>query len=257
MALIAAAIIALAEGGTAATITVGAPNGEGRVFVDVVGKINDEDFKTFKEKTDQIYPIRPGHLIVTLVSYGGSIGAAVQIGDWIDKRGMSTFVPGDRTCASACALIWLAGRPRTVGDTPLIGFHAAYDPTSRRETGPGNAVVGAYLRNLRLDYKPIILLTRKGPTELEWLTPNLAKELGIAIAMLRPLRAIPIPPQSELQPHLPWTPPLHVIAAWAAWSKSAKSFAPQPAAQKVVLYEEDPGPTETASSVRLSGGRTP
>jgi hypothetical protein len=178
MALIAAAIIALAEGGTAATITVGAPDGEGRVFVDVVGKINDEDFKTFKEKTDQIYPIRPGHLIVTLVSYGGSIGAAVQIGDWIDKRGMSTFVPGDRTCASACALIWLAGRPRTVGDTPLIGFHAAYDPTSRRETGPGNAVVGAYLRNLRLDYKPIILLTRKGPTELEWLTPNLAKEFG-------------------------------------------------------------------------------
>jgi hypothetical protein len=78
MALIAAAIIALAEGGTAATITVGAPDGEGRVFVDVVGKINDEDFKTFKEKTDQIYPIRPGHLIVTLVSYGGDLVAPTE-----------------------------------------------------------------------------------------------------------------------------------------------------------------------------------
>jgi len=243
----------------AATITVHAPDGEGRVFVDVVGKINDEDFKTFKEKTDQIYPIRPGHLIVTLMSYGGSIGAAVQIGDWIDKRGMSTFVPGDRTCTSACALIWLAGWPRTVGNTPLIGFHAAYDPTSRRETGAGNAVVGAYLRNLRLDYEAIILMTRKGPTSVEWLTPDLAKELGIAMARLQPPRAIPIPPQPELQARLHWAPPLQVIAAWAEWSKSARSLAPQQLptatappsrpvttsrepAQKVVLYEEDPAP---------------
>jgi hypothetical protein len=61
MALIAATIIVLAEGGMAATITVHAPDGEGRVFVDVVGTINDEDFKTFKEKTDQIYPIGAGH----------------------------------------------------------------------------------------------------------------------------------------------------------------------------------------------------
>ena len=52
----------LAEGGSmAATITVHAPDGEGRVFVDVVGKINDGDFETFKEKTDQIYSIGAGH----------------------------------------------------------------------------------------------------------------------------------------------------------------------------------------------------
>jgi hypothetical protein len=61
MALIGAAIIVLAEGSMAATITVHEPDGQGRVFVDVVGQINDEDFKTFKEKTDQIYPIGAGH----------------------------------------------------------------------------------------------------------------------------------------------------------------------------------------------------
>jgi hypothetical protein len=31
----------------------------------------------------------------------------LQIGDQIRKWGMSTFVPGDRTCTSACAWIWL------------------------------------------------------------------------------------------------------------------------------------------------------
>jgi len=175
-ALIAATIIAPAREALAATITVHEPDGEGRVFVDVVGQINDEDFKTFKDKTDQIYPIGPAlpkkQLIVTLMSYGGRAGAALQIADWIRKRGMSTFVPGNRTCASACALIWLAGRPRMVGDNPYIGFHAVFDPKTRHETGTGNAVVGAYLRDLGLGYDAIAFMTRAGPTSVEWLTPD-------------------------------------------------------------------------------------
>ena len=152
-------------------------------------------------------------MIVTLMSYGGSINPALQIGDLIRKRGMSTFVPGDRTCTSACALIWLAGVPRTVGDTPQIGFHAAYDPTTRQETGVGNAVVGAYLRDLGVGYKAIAFMTRKGPTSVEWLTPDLAKELGVAWAMLQPPRAIPIPSQLKLQPAYNRLP--QIIAAWS------------------------------------------
>jgi hypothetical protein len=225
-ALVALTIIASVREASSATITVHERDGVGRVFVDVVGTINDEDFKAFKEKTDRIYQVGPGlpikQVIVTLVSYGGSILPALQIGDWIRKRGMSTFVPGDRTCASACALIWVAGRPRTVGDTPQIGFHAAYDEDSGRETGASNAVVGAYLRDLGVGYKAIVFMTRKGPTSLEWLTPNLAKDLGIAWAMLQPPRAILIPPQPNLQPRL--QPPPQIMAAW---SKSARSLAPQ------------------------------
>ena len=217
-----------------ATITVHEPDGEGRVFVDVVGTIDDEDFKTFKEKTDQIYPIGFGHpkkqVIVTLVSYGGSISPALQIGDWIRKRGMSTFVPGDRTCTSACALIWLAGVPRTVGDTPQIGFHAAYDPTTRRPTGAGNAVVGAYLRDLGVGYKAIVFMTRKGPTSVEWLTPDLAKELGVAWAMLQPPRAIPIPSQLKLQPSL--QAPAQIIAAWSRSAPQQWPTATAPASPK-------------------------
>jgi hypothetical protein len=217
MALIGAAIIVLAEGSMAASITVHAPDVEGRVFVDVVGTINDGDFKTFQEKTDQIYPFGAGHpVIVTLMSYGGSINPALQIGDRIRKRGMSTFVPGDRTCTSACALIWLAGRPRTVGNTPQIGFHAAFDPTTGRETGAGNAAVGAYLRDLGVGYKAINFMTRKGPTSVEWLTPDLAKEMGIAWAMLQPPRAIPFPPKTKLPPRQ--QPPAEVIAVWSKWA---------------------------------------
>ncbi len=251
LALVGATIAVLTEAGMAATITVHAPDGEGRVFVDVVGKINGEDFKAFKEKTDQIFPIGAAYpqkqMIVTLTSPGGSINSAVQIGDQVRKRGMSTFVPGDRKCTSACALIWLAGVPRTVGDYPQIGFHAAYDPTTRQESGVGNAVVGAYLRDLGLSYKAIVFMTRKGPTSVEWLTPDLAKELGVGWVVLQPPRTIiTIPPQPKLQPHQ--QPPPAVIAAW---SKSARSLAQQqlptataPASPKAVTTSPEPVPQD-------------
>ena len=240
MALIGATIIVLAEGSSiAATITVHAPDGEGRVFVDVVGKIDNGDFETFQEKTDQIYPIGASHptklVVVTLMSYGGLIAPAMQIGELVRKRGMSTFVPGDRTCASACALIWVAGFLRTVGDVPQIGFHAAYDVDSGRESGAGNAVMGAYLRDLGFGYKAIHLMTHKGPTNLEWLTPDLAKEVGIAWFLLQPPRAAPIPPQQRgLQP------PLQVIAAWSKLMPPPVTTSPERRNETVVVKRESP-----------------
>jgi TonB family protein len=65
-------------------------------------------------------------------------------------------------------------------------------------------------------------MTRKGPTSLEWLTPDLAKEFGVAWSMLQPPRTIPIPPQPKLQPRLQAPP--QIIAAW---SRSARTLVPQ------------------------------
>jgi hypothetical protein len=158
------------------------------------------------------------------VSYGGLIGPAMQIGELVRQRGMSTFVPSERTCASACALIWVAGFPRIVGDTPQIGFHAAYDQDTGREVGAGNAVMGAYLRSLGFGYQAIHFMTHKGPTNLEWLTPDAAKEVGAAWSMLQPPRAIPVPPQ---QPGL--RPPLQVIAAWSKVMPRPVTTSPEPA----------------------------
>jgi len=231
MALIGAMIMVLAPVGMAATITVHAPDGEGRVFVDVVGKIDDGDFEAFKKKTDQIGVNDPKKLvIVTLMSYGGAIGPAMQIGEWVRKRRMLTFVPGDRTCASACALIWVAGSLRTVGHTPQIGFHAAYDEDTQRESGAGNAVMGAYLSHLGFGYKAIHFMTHKGPTSVEWLTPDLAKEHEVAWFMLHPPRAIPLPPQ---QPGL--HPPPEVIAAWSKLMPPPVTAPPERSNETVVV----------------------
>jgi hypothetical protein len=85
----------------------------------------------------------------------------------------------------------------------------------------GNAVLGAYLGRLGLGYKAIEFMTRAGPKSVEWLTPDVAKELEVALALLQPPRAIPIPPKAKLQPGL--QPPPQVIEAWSKWARSVAS----------------------------------
>ncbi len=55
---------------------------------------------------------------------GGSVGAAIAIGTALHNRGWSTLVPAGAICASACAMIWLAGNHRMLADGGLVGFHA-------------------------------------------------------------------------------------------------------------------------------------
>lgn len=72
----------------------------------------------------------PQAVIVT-TGPGGSVGAAIAIGSEIRNRGWPTLVPANTACASACAMIWLAGTRRFLAEGARIGFHAM----SYRENG--------------------------------------------------------------------------------------------------------------------------
>ena len=142
-ALFATAFIVLfAQGSDAATITVNPPDIYGRTFVDVTGDLEAGDDKTFVAKVGR--PAEPEKVIVTLMSNGGQFLPAIVIGDFIRLTGMATYVPADKTCASACAFVWLAGAQRMVGGGTKahIGFHGVYTFGTVRRTecsGPGSA----------------------------------------------------------------------------------------------------------------------
>jgi hypothetical protein len=171
-ALLAATMIGSAH---AATITVREPDPDGVVFVDVVGAIEDEDVKTFKEKTDRI---DPASVIVSLASPGGKL-TGLRIGELIREKGLATFVPDNSECTSVCAFIWLAGTRRAVGgDNVRIGFHGAYLPGGE-VTGPGNAIIGAYLAKLGLGAAAIVGMTEALPKDMIWLDHRRAKEWGV------------------------------------------------------------------------------
>jgi hypothetical protein len=86
--------------------------------------------------------------VVLLHSDGGNILEAFEIGRAIRLKKFPTFVTPNEVCASACALIWLAGTPRLMSPSAKIGFHAAYISGSNEISSSGNTIVGSYLNSL-------------------------------------------------------------------------------------------------------------
>ena len=50
-----------------------------------------------------------------------------------------------------------------------IGFHAARNQVTGKETGSGNALIGAYLNKLRLPYPAVFYITQASPESITWL----------------------------------------------------------------------------------------
>jgi hypothetical protein len=125
--------------------------------------------------------------VVVFNSPGGDLTPGLEIGLAIRELGFDTLVPDGFECASACALAWLGGDTRAMGDDAYVGFHAAYIEVGRRaqETGAGNAVIGAYLHELGLSYDTIFFLTSSPPESMYWLTFDDAAELGIEVERLQ------------------------------------------------------------------------
>ena len=121
--------------------------------------------------------------VVVLISDGGTLGEAIEIGKAIRMKGFATYVPTERICASSCALIWLAGSPRGMSSNARIGFHAAYLIASGEVSSSANALIGSYLSKLNLSESAIWKLTAAAPTEMRWLSPAEAAQLGIEVSV--------------------------------------------------------------------------
>lgn len=117
--------------------------------------------------------------IIVLMSPGGSLVDAIDIGDRIYIRQYTTIVPDDRICASACALIWLAGALKVKDPRAKLGFHGAFNQSTGQTSGPGNALVGAYLQRLGLASEAIMYMTLAPPEKLLWLDAATASKIGI------------------------------------------------------------------------------
>ncbi|TAN13735.1 MAG: hypothetical protein EPN34_01030 [Burkholderiaceae bacterium] len=91
--------------------------------------IKPGDAEKLREKLADINKISPHDFRVGMIylnSPGGDVMEAMKIGHLIRDEQMSTFVPHDFTCASACALLLAAGVTRGAAG-PLI-IHSFYSP---------------------------------------------------------------------------------------------------------------------------------
>src|SRR5215467_497071 len=161
-----------------ATITVESRSKGQPSSVLVAGKIELGDGDQFRLKTGFL-----SNATISFRSDGGSVAAGIQIGEIIRLKGFTTSVSRDARCASACALAWLGGTRRLMSAESKIGFHAAYTPDGR-ETGVGNALIGAYLTKIGLPYSAVVYITQAAPRSMTWLSATEAKKHGIDVELV-------------------------------------------------------------------------
>jgi len=166
----------------AAQISVN-PLNNGSTLVAIEGELDLADIDTFRTRTESL-PV--GRATVEFSSKGGSLLAGIRIGSLIRTKKFTTVVPDGAQCASACAVAWLGGTRRLVGEYASIGFHSAYivKTGALSESGPGNAILGAYLNQLGLTEKAILYITYAAPTSMQWMSMDEADEFGITAAKL-------------------------------------------------------------------------
>jgi hypothetical protein len=148
------------------------------VFITIEGELVAGDEKKFAQLA-----LQNDMAIVVLNSPGGSTLAGVEIGKAIRLKGFFTYVPAETVCASACGYIWLAGVQRYMEESSKVGFHASFIQENgvNRETGVGNALVGAYLNSLGLSQYAIAYISSASPNSMTWLTLQDAESVGIDV----------------------------------------------------------------------------
>jgi hypothetical protein len=174
-AILAALLLTMALPGRAAQIQVRDDMGKLPV-IGILGTIEANDVERFQELSNTL-----NNAIVLLKSTGGKVAPAIQIGELVKAKGYTTVVSD--LCASACALIWLAGSKRFMTPGARIGFHQAYNSMGQSD-GLGNAILGSYLTRLGLSYSAIVYATQAQPNEVKWLTVDDAKRLGIPVIVV-------------------------------------------------------------------------
>ena len=147
-------------------------------IVTLEGPIQFNDDLRFAE----FLQVLKGPAIVRLDSDGGNTYAALGIGRMIAHYGYGTYVGDQGLCASACGLIWLAGKPRMSSPLAHIGLHASYmrQDGVDVETSSGNALVGRYLGELGFGDEFVVYATAAAPNDMAWLNRSVTDHFGVS-----------------------------------------------------------------------------
>lgn len=127
-------------------------------------------------------PLGGGQALVITTGPGGSVRPAIIIGSEIRARGWSTLVPDRERCASACSMIWLAGRTRMLGAEARIGFHAMslIQDGRRVETHDVDMALRRWLTQLGYAQDTTATIVSTEATAVRWLDMAELRANGIA-----------------------------------------------------------------------------
>jgi hypothetical protein len=91
------------------------------------------------ERVRAVLDAHPGITMIRLTSPGGRVVEARDLADIIRSRGLDTVAAGN--CASACTVIFMAGRERLLAPAGSIGFHRYRSPDPEQEEAKANMAI--------------------------------------------------------------------------------------------------------------------
>lgn len=106
----------------AATVSA-APDGGGHVVIRLTGRIGAEDDAALASALRRAGRAGTPVAGLALSSPGGDAAGALRIAMRVVSTGLATRVDAGGTCASACFIVFAAGRPRSVGPGAVLGVH--------------------------------------------------------------------------------------------------------------------------------------
>jgi membrane-bound ClpP family serine protease len=155
------------DGGPAA-----APSDQPTVLM-VSGVIGPGSYDEFRAAVSRARPE-----IVVIEGPGGVLGEAILIGEEIRRRSLDTLVAAHRSCASACAVVFLSGHTRYLGAGAVVGLHSASYADGRADP-EATQVMAAYLRQVGVPTSTLRRMAQTAPSDIRWLTRSEQQAIGI------------------------------------------------------------------------------
>lgn len=167
------------------------------------GPITAGDAQRFLAAAPRADRDEEGHIILVLNSLGGSISAAFEFVEAMDKIGVFTLVPDNALCASACAsIIYPSGIRRNVVGTGRLGFHSCYTKVGNKieESGFCNEKIAQHAVSRGVAHASVNLFVEDfGAGEIAWVDREVA--CSMLLGMCRPTLREPGPAtDSEVRP---------------------------------------------------------
>lgn len=130
------------------------------------------------------HPERCGTVTLQLNSNGGNVEAAIEAGEFIRQKKITTIVSADSSCASACVLLHLGGVHRL--SAGKVGIHRPFsdrpsrsDAESRAAHEKLNDLIRRYLKKMNVPDTLLGAMNAVPPGEIRWLTKQQREDFQI------------------------------------------------------------------------------
>jgi hypothetical protein len=144
-----------------------------RVVLVMSGMIGRGSYREFRRAVS-----RSKAEVVVLEGPGGILGEALLIAEEVRRRGLTTVVAANGRCASACAIVFLAGRTKHMGRGAAVGLHAASFENGVADP-QATSIMAGYLRELGVPANTLRRMASTAPQDIRWLTKGEQKALRI------------------------------------------------------------------------------